>query len=57
MSAPSPPLQALFATRPLDPVADGLPIPGAGLLLMLMLVLVLVLEGEKWARRRLAGKG
>jgi magnesium-transporting ATPase (P-type) len=40
----APPLQALFATRPLDPVADGLPILAAGLLLML------VLEAEKATR-------
>jgi magnesium-transporting ATPase (P-type) len=44
----APPLQALFATRPLDPLADGLPILAVGVGLML------VLEGEKWLRRRLA---
>ncbi|HZF77123.1 MAG TPA: cation-transporting P-type ATPase [Acetobacteraceae bacterium] len=44
----APPLQALFATRALDPVADGLPILLAGAGLML------VLEGEKALRRRLA---
>jgi len=42
----APPLQALFATRPLGPVADGLPILAAGLVLML------VLEAEKALRRR-----
>ncbi len=45
----APPLQALFATEPLDPLADGLPILGAGLLLLL------VLEAEKAIRRRLDG--
>ncbi len=39
------PLQALFATRPLDPVADGVPILLVGLALMLLL------EGEKALRR------
>ncbi|MGG5887565.1 HAD-IC family P-type ATPase [Falsiroseomonas sp. HC035] len=42
----APPLQRLFATRPLDPVADGLPILALGLLLML------ILEAEKAIRRR-----
>ena len=46
----APPLQALFATRPLDPIADGLPILGAGLALML------VLEAEKGIRRVIAGR-
>lgn len=46
----APPLQALFATRPLEPVADWLPILAAGL------VLILVLEGEKALRRRLAAR-
>jgi magnesium-transporting ATPase (P-type) len=45
----APPLQALFATRPLDPIADGLPILGVGIALML------VLEGEKRVRRRMTG--
>jgi magnesium-transporting ATPase (P-type) len=45
----APPLQALFATAPLDPVADGLPILAAGLLLLLLL------EAEKAVRRRLPG--
>jgi magnesium-transporting ATPase (P-type) len=44
----APPMQALFATRALDPVADGLPVLLAGVGLML------VLEGEKALRRRLA---
>ncbi|PWS35710.1 carbonate dehydratase [Falsiroseomonas bella] len=43
----APPLQALFATEPLDPVADGLPILAAGVALMLLL------EVEKAVRRRL----
>jgi magnesium-transporting ATPase (P-type) len=42
----APPMQALFATEALDPVADGLPILAAGV------VLVLLLEAEKAARRR-----
>ncbi|MGK7867585.1 cation-transporting P-type ATPase [Falsiroseomonas sp. E2-1-a20] len=42
----APPLQRLFATRPLDPVANGLPILALGLLLML------ILEAEKAIRRR-----
>jgi magnesium-transporting ATPase (P-type) len=45
----APPMQVLFATRPLDPIADGLPIIGAGLALMA------VLESEKQLRRRIAG--
>ncbi len=44
----APPLQALFATRPLDPLADGLPIIAAGF------ALALILEAEKRVRRRLA---
>ncbi|WP_229677879.1 HAD-IC family P-type ATPase [Caldovatus sediminis] len=46
----APPMQVLFATRPLDPIADGLPIIGAGLALMA------VLEAEKQIRRRIAGR-
>ncbi|MDJ0388434.1 HAD-IC family P-type ATPase [Roseomonas sp. E05] len=45
-----PVLQALFATRPLDPVADGLPILGSGI------VLLVLLEAEKHIRRRLAAR-
>jgi magnesium-transporting ATPase (P-type) len=45
----APPLQALFSTRPLDPISDGLPILGVGISLML------VLEGEKHIRRRVTG--
>jgi magnesium-transporting ATPase (P-type) len=41
------PLQALFATHSLDPIADGLPILATGLVLML------VLEAEKHLWRRL----
>ena len=43
----APPMQALFATAPLHPVADGLPILALGLALMV------VLEAEKALRRRL----
>jgi len=46
----APPLQVLFASRPLDPIADGLPILAAGLALML------VLEAEKALRRKLAAR-
>ncbi|WP_237213482.1 cation-transporting P-type ATPase [Falsiroseomonas oryziterrae] len=46
----APPLQALFATRPLDPIAEGVPILLAGLALMLLL------EGEKALRRRLPAR-
>jgi magnesium-transporting ATPase (P-type) len=45
----APPMQALFATRPLDPIAEGLPILATGAALMV------VLEVEKALRRRLAG--
>ena len=46
----APAMQALFATRPLDPIADGLPILAAGVALMV------VLEAEKHLRRRLAAR-
>jgi magnesium-transporting ATPase (P-type) len=46
----APPLQLLFSTVALDPVADGLPILGAGL------VLLAVLEAEKYIRRRFMGR-
>ncbi|HEV7266449.1 MAG TPA: HAD-IC family P-type ATPase [Falsiroseomonas sp.] len=42
------PMQTLFATQSLDPLADGLPILGAGF------ALTLILEAEKGLRRRLA---
>jgi magnesium-transporting ATPase (P-type) len=42
----APPLQALFATKALDPFLDGLPILAVGLGLML------ILEAEKGVRRR-----
>ncbi len=44
----APPLQVLFATHPLDPLADGLPILTTGALLMV------VLEVEKYIRRLMA---
>ena len=47
----APPLQALFATRPLDPIADGAPI------LLVGLALLVLLEGEKALRRRLTASG
>ncbi len=46
----APPLQLLFGTVALDPVADGLPILGAEL------VLLAVLEAEKYVRRRFMGR-
>jgi magnesium-transporting ATPase (P-type) len=42
------PMQSLFATRPLDPISDGVPILLVGLALMLLL------EGEKALRQRLS---
>jgi magnesium-transporting ATPase (P-type) len=44
----APPLQMLFASRPLDPIADGLPILAAGAALLGLL------EVEKHLRRRIA---
>jgi hypothetical protein len=41
-------MQSLFATRPLDPISDGVPILLVGLALMLLL------EGEKALRQRLS---
>ncbi len=47
----APPLQVLFASHALDPIADGLPILALGVALMV------ILETEKAIRRRVLGPG